>query len=183
MIRHADRLTPGFFHSMRGAGVTSDGLSLGNASPFKRVLGSAASQAATSLETHLLWPPTLRERGKVFARIIDQRVGYETPTMASKSRFESSQTCNRAGGGRAARTLRSSWSRQGCFAAVRTFSASSCSFPSIRASASALLVAFKALASAAFFVEATCAAGRTEREVFGMGSTPFNSNGRAHKKV
>ena len=52
MIRHADRLTPGFFIRCASAGVTSDGLSVGNASPFKRVLGSAASQTATSLETH-----------------------------------------------------------------------------------------------------------------------------------
>ena len=47
----------------------------GGLSPFKRDRGSAAIHASTSVESHMLLPPTTRERGNVFARIIDQMVG------------------------------------------------------------------------------------------------------------
>ena len=115
-----------------------------------------------SVLNHMDWPPTARERGNLPARIHAQRVGNVTLVMASTSRFESSRAPNRAGGARAARTLRSSCSRAGRFAAARASSASLL-VPLDQVGRNVAGLRFAALASAAFFAKATCAAGGLER--------------------
>jgi hypothetical protein len=68
--------------------------------------GKASSQASTSSDRHMDLPPTMRDRGKVPARIQDQRVGYDMPPAIRRTSGFVNKRSTSDGGLRAGGTRR-----------------------------------------------------------------------------